>query len=223
MKGGNKMMKKLVMMVLVSLFLVGTVSVAQALTLVPDFTNILLNSTWAGYGVGGIDNPLESTDYLNYYVPDISISGTIRQNVYLNDTGLLFTFDLNNTATSGAGRVSSLNTANFAGFDIVAGYDGPGTTIAPDVANIDGGTITFFWLTNSLSLGETSPRLFIQTDAPFLTSGDFTLQGTLANGISTAIQKNYGWAPTAVPEPATASLLGMGLLGLLGFRRKKEA
>jgi len=209
-------MRKLVMMVMVSLFLVGTGSAAHAITLLPNFTS---NALFGGYGAGGVGSPYLTTGALDYYVPDISLTGAITQSVYQNDKGLLFVFDLSNTSASGSkADVTSLNTAYFAGFNIAVGYDGLGQ--APDSVNLNGGTVTFIWDQAGLTQGQNSPRLFIQSDAPYAIPGTFTLQGTKAS-TNAAAQSFDGWSPTAVPEPATASLLGMGLFGLLGFRRKR--
>jgi hypothetical protein len=205
-------MKKIVMTLIAGLFLVGTVSTASAAVLT-------LNPSFAPDISGGA---IRTAGAFDYYVPDTSVTGTITQTVYQNATGLLFAFDIDNTSTSTVSRVTSLNTANFEGFTVSAGYMASLMTVAPSAAEIDGGTITFRWSTDSLSAGETSPTLYIQTNAPYLTEGSFSLQGTTIRPGQVGIQGFTGYSPTATPEPATLSLLGMGLLGLLGFRRKTE-
>lgn len=49
------------------------------------------------------------------------------------------------------------------------------------------------------------------------------LEGTIGNGPAPTAVANLGPAPSAVPVPAAAWLLGSGLLGLVGVARRKQA
>jgi len=102
-------MKKIVMMLIAGLFLVGLTSTASAYTLntafIPDIS-------------GGL---VATTNALNYDLTGTTVLGTITQSVYSNPTGLLFVFDLNTTGPATSGAVSSLNTSNYGSYVVDVG------------------------------------------------------------------------------------------------------
>jgi hypothetical protein len=105
---------------------------------------------------------------------------------------------------------------NFYGYSVNADYDAskqtPPSHYPMYVSNATGTVYANF--SEPVNAGE-KVTLYIQTDAKYFTTGGFSLIGQGTKDFA-------GYKPTATPEPATVSLLGMGLLGLLGFRRKTE-
>jgi len=90
-----------------------------------------------------------------------------------------------------------------------------GSTMPVNVTRTADGSSVNFNFTPELGAGMWSYSLIIATDATSIVPGSIGVQdggGTTANG----------YAP-GVPEPATLSLIGMGLLSLLGLRKKQNA
>ena len=216
-------MKKIVMMVLVSLFLVGTASTAKAIVITPgtfNATPTYVGTPDYGSGLNSVTGVLASVTY-SYNYGSGPILGTISEYVYRNSAGnILFAFDANRnstaSSTSDKNYIVSLGNSDYTGFTTDVGYTDT-TGVAPDlVSRITASNVTYTWL-NSFTTGTTSDRLLIQTNAQYWDPGKFSVQS------GGEVQGFTGFQPSAVPEPATASLLGMGLFGLLGFRRKKQA
>lgn len=138
--------------------------------------------------------------------------GFLSQWVYdIANTGLLFVYQVHNDpAPLHADHIQTLSTTDFSGFDTTVDINGlAGKTIS---RGSSGSTVTFNFL--DIADNTTSPYYWIQTNAKYLTWG-----GTNLIDGGTANLRTY--APSAVPEPGSMLLLGMGILGLFGLGRKK--
>ena len=62
----------------------------------------------------------------------------------------------------------------------------------------------------------------VGTAASFRSYDNITLGSGLSNGSNTAYYDNFFFAVTSVPEPGTATLLGIGLAGFIAFRRMRN-
>ena len=202
------------MAVMVGLFLMGGVSIANAVVLVPG--SAYVNTTGVAPATYGT-LVATSVGAINF----AGMVGTITQEVRYTAAGYLFVYRVQNQTPGvlGSGNgIDTLNTANFAGFTDDAGYDPAANTpvLYPIMARLTNAGALSAIYSHDINSGEEA-TFYVQTNAPFITNGKYTVSGL---GQS---QDFNGYAPTATPEPGTAALLGTGLLGLLGFRRKKSA
>jgi hypothetical protein len=121
------------------------------------------------------------------------------------------------------GTIEHLSGFDFSGFltDVQAGTGGSGGSIMsggilPGTVNrVSTGSVVEFNFAPFIGPGKYSSALIIATDATKYKPGTI---GIIDGGGAGVV----GYAPT-VPEPATLSLVGMGLLGLLGLRKKRVA
>lgn len=162
---------------------------------------------------------------------DGTISGTYEEAVVSDTTNPYgsgdFDFEIAinpNTGTDAVGRVTE---TGYAGFSTDVGYDslfcgiefcGSSTLVAPTAVDrsLSGGTIGFTFASGALAPGDSSYILEIATNAT-----SYTSSGT-AHFIDGGDAAIADFAPS-VPEPTTLSLMGMGLLSLLGLRKKSNA
>lgn len=158
--------------------------------------------------------------------------GFIYSAVY-DDAGTLdFYYQVINDASS-ATALARMTATDFMGFTTNAAYRTDGSTLAgtgfingtnaPVTAdsNIDGSVIGFSFYPPTgppaeIAPGESSFVLIISTNATQFAAGNASI---IDGGTDTV----SAFQPSSVPEPATLGLLGLGLIGLAGLRRRRSA
>jgi hypothetical protein len=209
-------MKKILITTLVGLFVLGLAGSAKAVPLTPG---LFVTPTGAGLP-GGLGAAVASTGAMvspnNGY-----LATTLRQDVYMNPgVGLLFVYIFANRVAS-RDAVTHMSTIDYEGF--TTDVDAYQTGVSGDMPyiigrNLSGATVDFnFVSTNPVDAGvypgTRSATLWIQTNAQYYTAGHATLlDGTYSQ---------FNVFGPAVPEPCSMTLLGMGILGLFGLKRKK--
>lgn len=209
-------MKKVLFTLVLLVMVLGLVGNADA-TLLPF--NGSVPATGAGSpGTGA------ALAYLKYDMVGIDANnithwkGTLEQWVRnsSNGTGMVFEYKITN---DGPVAITLEDITNFNGWTTWADADGTGVNPSniSRSTSIISSTVSATWTPpNSIGAGFNSGLLWIETDAPsFKLIGSTTVQGGGQDRFKT-------YAPT-VPEPTSAMLLGMGLIGFAGrlIRRKK--
>lgn len=204
-------MKKLLIITLVVLSIAFGLGTANAVPLAIGPTDYAIS----GSALGSLPSPIAtSIASFDFGLPgELPMVGTVTEDIYRMPSGLLFTYVINRTSDGSLAVISRLSASIFSGFTTDADYDsGSSGVYAYNVDRHSASTVGFD-LYGALGAGQQSRVLYIQTDALYYTTGYVSLQ----NG-RTADLTMLG--PTAIPEPTSMLLLGMGILGIFGLKRK---
>jgi hypothetical protein len=209
-------MKKLLIVAIAILFVGGISSTAKAVSLSPGQVDIPITP-------GGFAPTLPSPVTVSATFSTATYSGNITENVYSGTTdgtvtGMLFEYTFSNN--TGSETIAYMSVGGYAGFATDIYATGPGDPPFNLTRSSSGGTLDIYFVGNAeggVPGGQSSDTIWIQTNAPYYTSNNTTLDDSTATNIPTTL------GPTAIPEPATMVMFGIGALGLVGLRKRKVA
>lgn len=204
-------MKKMLIAMVVCLFVLGINATANAVVLIP---NTSVATTGASVPAGTFVTSITTA----FAASSGAWSGSVTENVYLNATGYLFVYQWSNDPGS-LDAIARMTASNYTGFLTDADAVATGLQDEPHFMSrsAGGNSIGFAHSQGTTDQGvlpgTTTAQEWIQTNAQYYGPGfvDF-IDGGVAE------IKLFG---PAVPEPASASLLGLGLLGFVGALRRK--
>jgi len=203
-------MKRILITVLACFCVLGLTSTAKAITLVPGE---IINAP------GNNAPPAASTVASIIAAPWVTLhaTGTFSEWVYRNPTGLLFEYQITNNASSQVDDGVYEFTANdFSNFttNVDAHPLLPNPTQLYRTGGL-GSTVEFDNRASPILPGTTGELFWIQTNAQYY--------NTTLDGITADTTANVAALGPTIPEPSTMMLLGMGILGLFGLRKRKVA
>jgi PEP-CTERM motif-containing protein len=195
-------MKQFLKIVALSALLFGGLASASADTLVSLTPNLSFNLAGAGAPGDVITSTFNGTYFAGVYAdPGNMLCANCLDFVYLE-------------GNAGPGAITQIALSNFGSYSTIVG-DVTNGVVAADFTSING-TITYdFTGANAIGANQTAGFLVIETNATAFQAGTVTI----SDGTNTFT--GPGFQP--IPEPATFTLLGTGLLGAVGVIRRKFA
>ena len=182
----------------------------------PNQVNIV--NLWTNLGSAPSGLTLQATISGPFTLPSLLNPGvgTYTTSVYSQANGdLVFFYQLN--LTSQTGDVQKISTGDWASNILVNAeqWSGGGSVAASGINRLNG--VISMYFQNPLVLGgQTSYQLYLYTNATQWTTDTIGIE----DGAGTTVAGFMPLAPPITPEPATISLLGVGLAGLATLRKK---
>jgi len=176
------------------------------------------------FGSFATDTLLATTGAQTFTSSTGVLSGTVTAAVFRTQFGFLdFVYQVSTNAVS-LDAINRVTGIDFTGFTTDVGYTPTGSTF-PGGSFVDGTTIPVtvdrslggdtvgfqFSAPQGVLPGATSVTLVVETNATNFTAGN-------VNVIDGGVTTEPSFQPTVIPEPVSATLLGIGLVGL-GFAR----
>ena len=197
-------MKQFLKIVALSALLFGGLASASADTLVSLTPN--LSFPVPGAGAGG---PFTTATFTDTYFAGVYTDPT---NPFCANCLDFVYLEANSKDSSGS--VQTISVSNFGSYSTIVG-DVTNGVVATDFTSVNG-TITYnFSGANAIGPNQSAGFLVIETNATAFQAGTVTI----SDGTDTFT--GPGFQP--IPEPATFTLLGTGLLGAVGVIRRKFA
>jgi hypothetical protein len=136
-----------------------------------------------------------------------------------------FAFQITVDSSAAGAGIFSANLSRFFGYTTDVGYVTNSGDVAPNSVSRGpfGGGVTFLFNTadSAIGLGRVSDFVVVATNATtFDRNGSLGIAGGNSQNPNLSGQINNLFEPTFLPEPSTALLFGIGLIGIAALRKR---